>query len=132
MPTITKLEDLEIWQSARKFAKDIATQLNSDLFRDEPGLKHQMKNASGSIMDNIAEGFGRTSKNEFVNHLTIARGSAEETKSQLYRCKDQLLIEEKNAGRLISELEMLIKRIAALINYLNKTPVKGVKFKDRQ
>ena len=94
MATITKLEELEIWQLARSYSKGISELLRSDVFKQELGLKQQMKNASGSIMDNIAEGFGRGSKNEFVNHLTIAKGSAEESRSQLYRCKDQDLITE--------------------------------------
>lgn len=82
------MEELEIWQLARVFAKDIGQILKTKAFDHEFGLKQQMKNASGSIMDNIAEGFGRGSKNEFVNHLTIAKGSTEELRSQLYRCKD--------------------------------------------
>ena len=83
-------------------------------------------------MDNIAEGFGRGSKNEFVNYLTIAKGSTEETRSQLYRCKDQDLITETGFTNLYTQSEVLIKRITRLINYLNMSSLKGSKFKNRQ
>ena len=132
MATITCLEELEIWQLARVYAKEIGKILRAASFDQEFGLKQQMKNASGSIMDNIAEGFGRGSKNEFVNHLTIAKGSAEETRSQLYRCKDQDLIDEALFHDLLNRSLELVRRITGLINYLNSSSVKGNKFKNRQ
>ncbi len=131
MATITRLEDLEIWQLARKYAKEINLALATEPFNYEFGLKQQMKNASGSIMDNIAEGFGRGSRNEFVNHLTIAKGSAEESKSQLFRCLDNGLIDEGKHVELSEGGETLVRRIGALIHYLNNVPIKGQKFKDR-
>lgn len=131
MPTITKLQELEIWQLARSFAKEIGLLLKQDCFAEETGLKRQVLNASGSVMDNIAEGFGRGSKNEFVNHLTIAKGSLEETRSQLYRCYDRQLIDGMLFDKLLFQSEILMKKITALMNYLNKTHVKGTKFKGR-
>jgi four helix bundle protein len=131
MATITKIEEMEIWQMARTFAKEIGDIVELDSFAEEAGLKKQIKNSSGSIMDNIAEGFGRSSRNEFVNHLTIARGSAQETRSQLYRCHDLHLLNNDQFTHLMNQSEMLVKRITALINYLLKTPIKGPKFRGR-
>lgn len=132
MATITRLEELEIWQLARVYAKQLNQVITGTKFELEPGLRRQMKNASGSVMDNIAEGYGRGSKNEFVNHLTIAKGSLEESRSQLYRCKDQQLIDDFHFERLISQSELLMKKLITLINYLNRSTVKGSKFKHRQ
>ncbi|MDE3254335.1 MAG: four helix bundle protein [Bacteroidota bacterium] len=131
MATINRIEELEIWQLARRFAKDLNVVLETDSFKVEFGLKQQMKNASGSIMDNIAEGFGRGSKHEFVNHLTIAKGSAEESRSQLFRCLDLSLMDEVTLISLFDQLEILVRKIAALIQYLNNVTIKGQKFKDR-
>ena len=131
MATITKLEELEIWQLARIFAKEINQLLQTDSFKYEFGLKQQMNNASGSVMDNIAEGFGRGSKNEFVNYLTIAKGSAEESRSQLYRCLDDELINSERHTELSKQVETLVRKTATFINYLNNIPIKGQKFKDR-
>ena len=131
MATITRLEEIEIWQLARKYAKDINQLLEENTFKYEFGLKQQMKNASGSIMDNIAEGFGRGSKNEFVNFLTIAKGSAEESRSQLYRCLDCDLIDKTKHYELNEQSEIIVRKISSFILYLNSVNIKGQKFKDR-
>jgi len=132
MATIARLEELEIWQLARVYAKNIGEVVERSSFNNEYGLKQQMKNSSGSVMDNIAEGFGRGSKNEFVNHLTIAKGSAEESRSQLYRSLDKGLIDAVCFEDMLQQSVILVRRMTALINYLNRSPVKGNKFKDRQ
>ncbi len=131
MATITKIEDMEIWQLARTFAKDIGDITGSKSFTEEVSLKKQMRTSSGSIMDNIAEGFGRASRNEFINHLTIARGSAQEAKSQLYRCHDHQLLDDNRFTQLMNQSETLVKRITGLINYLTNSPLKGPKFRGR-
>lgn len=131
MATITRLEEIEIWQLLRKYAKDINQLLKTESFQYEFGLKGQMKNSSGSIMDNIAEGFGRGSKNEFVNFLTIAKGSAEESRSQLYRCLDCDLTDQAKHNELNEQAETIVRKISSFIQYLNSTDIKGQKFKDR-
>jgi four helix bundle protein len=131
MATITQLEELEVWRLAREYAQETREILRMDNFRYEFGMKEQMKNASGSIMDNIAEGFGRGSRKEFINHLTIAKGSAEESRSQVYRCIDDALIDENAGQLLLRKQEMIVKKIGSLIRYLNQVEVKGQKFKDR-
>jgi len=82
-------------------------------------------------MDNIAEGFGRGSKLEFINSLTIAKGEAEELKSQLYRGLDNNYISKTFFEELYNEIELLIKKIGAFISYLNKSNISGQKFKER-
>ncbi len=81
MATINRFEDIEAWQKARFLAKEIQTiSLNSALSKDYR-LKERVNASSGSIMDNIAEGFERGGKLEFINFLSIAKGSAGEVKS---------------------------------------------------
>ena len=83
------------------------------------------------MMDNIAEGFGRGSKLEFINSLTIAKGEAEELKSQLYRGLDNKYFSEGLFEELYNDSEFLIKKIGAFISYLNKSNIRGQKFKER-
>jgi four helix bundle protein len=85
MATVHKFEDLEIWQLARKLCQRIYPLTFEDPIAKDFRYKDQIRGTSGSIMDNIAEGFGRGSKHEFVHSLTTAKGEAEEFKSQLYR-----------------------------------------------
>ena len=128
MATITRFEDLEIWKEARRLAKEIhlitvETDLKSDFrFRD------QIKASSGSVMDNIAEGFERNGNLEFRQFLSIAKGSAGETRSQLYRVLDYNYIYVVKFEILKTDFENLSGKINNFISYLNKKDFKGTKF----
>ena len=84
MPTIQKFEDLEIWQLARVLYQKISIIAQSLREKKEFRFAEQMKSAAGSIMDNIAEGFERSSRLEFINSLGISKGECGEVKLQLY------------------------------------------------
>ena len=128
MATIKRFEDLEIWQDARKLSKEIILiSKNTELNRDFK-LKAQIKDSSGSVMDNIAEGFERNGNAEFRQFLSIAKGSAGETRSQLYRVFDNEYINEVQLTLLISDCEKLSIKIHNFITYLNKNDFKGTKF----
>jgi len=132
MAKIQRFEDMEVWQRARAFAKTIFQLIQQKPFCNDWSLKDQIDRSSGSIMDNIAEGFERGSKNEFVHYLSIAKGSAGETRSQLYRAKDRDCIDLKTFNDLTKEAENISKQLSGFIDYVNKSLYKGVKYKDRQ
>jgi four helix bundle protein len=132
MATIKKFEDLEIWIMARELAKEVYELIQVDGFKNEYKLKEQIKSSSGSVMDNIAEGFGRGSRLEFVQFLSVAKGSLDECKSQLYRIFDYKLIDEKTFDNYYHKADILGAKIFVFMEYLNKTDVKGTKFKYRK
>lgn len=132
MATVNKFEDLEVWQMARKYAGSIYQLTLQEKFAKEYKFKDQIKDSSGSIMDNIAEGFGRESRLEFINFLGIAKGSLYESQSQLYRAFDYGLISKETLDLNYKEAEIIAAKIAAFMIYLNKSLVKGKKFKGRE
>ena len=88
MSTIKKFEELKVWQLARVPYRKVSPIVNRLKENKQFRFAEQMKSSSGSIMDNIAEGFDRTGTNEFINSLGYAKSEAAELKSQLYRCLD--------------------------------------------
>ncbi|QLG45356.1 four helix bundle protein [Costertonia aggregata] len=132
MATIKRFEDLEIWQEARGLSKEIISISEIINLKRDFKLKDQIKSSSGSVMDNIAEGFERDGNLEFRQFLAIAKGSAGETRSQLYRVMDNNYIEEDKLLKLISEYEILSRRISNFMAYLSKQDFKGNKFKESQ
>ncbi|MGO4821354.1 MULTISPECIES: four helix bundle protein [unclassified Flavobacterium] len=132
MATIKRFEDLEIWLEARRLSKEIISiSKNTDLNKDFK-LKEQIKSSSGSVMDNIAEGFERNGNAEFRQFLSIAKGSAGESRSQLYRLFDNGYINEGELIILVASYEKLSVKIHNFITYLNKKDFKGTKFIDNE
>ncbi len=131
MATITKFEELEIWILARELTYEIFELFTtSENFARDFKLRDQINGSSGSVMDNIAEGFERGGRNEFINFLTFSKGSAGEVKSQLYRAMDRKYITQEQFDRLYEKADIIGKKIGSFINYLNKTEHKGNKFKN--
>lgn len=131
MATITKFEDLEIWQLARELSKQIYILTFNEPVKNDYRLKDQMRGSAGSIMDNIAEGFERASQLEFINSLSYSKGEVGELKSQLYRCHDNSYISQQVFDDLYGKADILTKKISAFISYLNTSKIRGQKFKNR-
>ena len=131
MATIKRLEDLEIWQLAREVENKVFEETGIGKLATDYKLKDQMNNATGSIMDNIAEGFGRSSRLEFIQFLSISNGSGNELQSQLYRCLERKYFAQEKFNELYTLVDKLCRKIFSFMDYLNKSTVKGKKFANR-
>jgi four helix bundle protein len=118
---VKRFEDLEIWQRACDLAVQVyrLTEENEGLKRDY-GLKDQIRRAAVSIGSNIAEGFERGSKREFIHFLYTAKGSAGELRTQLRILKGISYISPEEFEPLLREVVSLSKQIARFINYLEE------------
>jgi four helix bundle protein len=131
MATFTCFEEIKAWQKARILCSKIyflAT--TTDLAKDYK-LKDQINGSSGSVMDNIAEGFGRGGNKEFVQFLEVSHGSACECQSQLCRLIDRSYIDKATFDELYLLCNEIRKMLVSLINHIQKTNFKGIKFMSR-
>ncbi len=129
MATITCFEDLEIWQLSRVMSVDVFRLTKTAPFSKDFGLVDQIRRSSGSVMDNIAEGFEREGKNEFIQFLSISKGSAGECRSQIYRAKDREYISDEEFEDIKSKLLSISVKIKRFMDYLKASELKGNKFK---
>jgi four helix bundle protein len=125
---IERFEDMEIWKDARELCKYVFDLTSKELFNKDFKFRDQIRSSSGSIMDNIAEGFERGGNKEFIQFLYISKGSCGETRSQGYRAFDQSYIDQKELDILISRTLSQCTKIANLIKYLKNSDLKGAKF----
>ncbi|MFM2363129.1 MAG: hypothetical protein RLZZ316_2031 [Bacteroidota bacterium] len=131
MATYTRFEELEIWQESRRLSLQVFNMTATGNVGKDFRFRDQIRSAAGSVMDNIAEGFERSSRLEFVNFLSFSKGSCGEVRSQIYRAIDQQYFTEEPSKILLNDYEKLAAKIAGFIAYLNKSAISGQKFKDR-
>jgi four helix bundle protein len=129
MATFQSFEEIEVWQEARELTREIYTISSQGSFSKDFGLRDQIRRASVSIMSNIAEGFERSGRGEFVQFLAMAKGSAGEVRSQIYVAVDQNYINKEAFERLHELTTKISRMITGLMNYLRKSNIKGTKFK---
>ena len=121
-------ESLEIYKEASVFCDAIWEIIRNTTLNKDYKLREQINGSSGSIMDNIAEGFGRGGNKEFIMFLSYSRGSCCESKSQLLRCFKRKHIDETTFNKLNTDAENLINQLSKFINYLKSSNRKGPKF----
>src|SRR5690606_22650994 len=120
------------WKLARVLANKVYAATLGDSFSKDYKLKDQINGSSGSVMDNIAEGYERDGTREFIQFLAIAKGSVGETRSQLYRALDRNHITKEQYEELSNESLVISKKISSLMKYLNTTKIKGSKFPNKK
>ena len=127
MATIKTFEDIESWKIAREICTVIGKHIDEGKFKKNFRLIDQMEGSSGSIMDNIAEGFERGTRAEFIQFLGFAKGSAGEFRSQLYRALDRNYITQKEFQTLFTQIIHLSSLLQKFIEYLLKTEIAGTR-----
>ncbi len=120
MATIKRFEDLECWQEARKLVNLIYFFAKKKEFKKDFELKSQIIRSSISVMANIAEGFHRNSKKDFMRFLDYSRSSIAETLSHCFVAMDQNYIDKSEMQKVKEQADFVWKKINNFITYLNK------------
>jgi len=110
-----KFEDMLVWQKAKDLSKKIYKEFENS---KDWGFKDQIQRAAVSIMNNIAEGYERSSNNEFKYFLFIAKGSCGETRSMLHLANELGKLPIETSKKLIGDSEEISKMLSGLIKTL--------------
>ena len=127
--TFSNFEDIQIWQKARELSKHVFELTAEGPVSKDFRFRDQIRASSGSVADNVAEGFEREGNKEFIQYLYIAKGSCGETRSQSYRAFDNGYINEQQLNELLEKTRGLSIDIANFIKYLKNSGLKGNKYK---
>lgn len=130
MATIKRFEDLDVWKISRELCDKLGQIIDSDALKRNFRLIGQIEGSSGSIMDNIAEGFKRGTKAEFIMFLGYSKGSCGELRSQLYRAIDRKYINKEQFENLYLLAVRISTMLQKFIAYLLKSDVKGLRKKN--
>ena len=128
MATVARFEELGVWQRARQLSRTVYALTGSPGFADDRALSDQMRRAVISIASNVAEGFERGGRGEFVQFLSVAKGSAGELRAQLYLALDQQYLTQAQFEESLAMTEATAAMLAGLMRYLKCSPIKGDKY----
>ncbi len=129
MSTFRRLQEIDAWRKARELVQGIYAATGKGQFAKDFALRDQIRRAAISIMSNIAEGFGRGGTKEFIQFLSVAKGSVSEVESQLLVALDLGYIGKSEFDRLSNLADESGKMIAGLMRYLRESTIRGSKFK---
>ncbi|HOZ96332.1 MAG TPA: four helix bundle protein [Niabella sp.] len=115
---IEKYEDLEVWNLSMQLCSEIYKLTNTDLFSKDFGLKDQIRRAAVSIPSNIAEGFERDAKKQFLYFLSVAKGSCGEVRTQLKISESLKYISTNEFAECNDRCLNVSKQLAGFIRYL--------------
>jgi four helix bundle protein len=118
--TITKFEDLKCWKAARILAKSAFLCSQAGELAKDWDTRSPFRRAALSMMNNIAEGFGRYSSKDAIRFPDMARVSGNEFKSMLYLFEDIHYLPDETLKRLHQEVEDAIALTVGFIRYLNR------------
>jgi four helix bundle protein len=120
-------EELFIYQRARELTNGVYRLTRQGPFAQDHGLVDQVRRAAVSVMSNIAEGFERGTKTEFVQFLYIAKGSCGEVRAQLQIARDQEYVPAADFDRLHELAHRTSGMISKFIAHLERSSYQGEK-----
>lgn len=128
MAKIEKFEDILAWQKGRELTQHVYRATRQGEFAKDFALRDQIRRAVISITSNIAEGFERDGSKEFVQFLSLSKGSCGEVRSQLYVALDEAYLSQSQWQDLHDRCLEISRLLDGFAKYLRQTEMKGRKF----
>ena len=122
---VTRYEELIAWQLAAEVKQQILVLTARDAVKTDRRFCDQIRSSTASVTANIAEGFGRYSRADFVRFLRYARGSAYETREWLRDGRDRGHFSEaefEQMWQLLDRATGALTRLANAIERRSKNP----------
>jgi|SRR3970282_53159 len=117
---VRRFEDLKVWREAHALVLEIYKATSEFPDRERFGLAAQLQWAASSVAANIAEGFGKRSRKEFMRYLEVSNGSLEETRYFLIPSRDLRYLEPNKFSALIESLDLTNRLLGGLKKSLAK------------
>lgn len=125
MAKIETFEDLEIWNEAIDLYVEVYSKCENSSLKIDFSAKDQLKRATLSISNNIAEGFEYENNLQFMRFLRYSKGSAGEVRSMIHAFYRTKQIDEATHKKLIEDVILISKSIKNFLKYLsNHKPIK--------
>jgi four helix bundle protein len=115
------LETLEVYQLSELFSDEIWVNVEGWNHFNKDTIGKQIVRAADSISANIAEGYGRYYYKESKQFYFYARGSIQETKSWLSKCKRRKIVEAKKCDDRNDSAEKILLKLNAYIKFVSKS-----------
>lgn len=127
---VQKFEDLAIFKMATDLCKRVYAITREGEFKYGSRFVQQIRAASGSVMDNIAEGYERDGNKEFINFLYIAKGSCGEVRSQVIRAHEVGFITDDVYNEMYNLCKNTSIGIMNFIKTLRASDLRGTKYQE--
>lgn len=130
--SVRRFEDLQIWQLGREIVRGVYRAAQTQPLRNDMAFANQMKRAAVGICANIAEGFERGTRKQYIEFVYIAKGSAGELRSHVILAHDVGLIGEEARSWLLDRCERCSRMLAMYLRHLKKTArtIPGLKYSE--
>lgn len=119
MAKIETFEDLEIWNKAVDLYVEVYSKCENSSLKNDFSAKDQLKRATLSISNNIAEGFEYENNLQFMRFLRYSKGSAGEVRSMIHAFYRTKQIDEATHKKLIEDVILISKSIKNFLKYLS-------------
>ena len=123
--TVERVEDLKVWQRANEFWLAINAIIDRPAFLADRRLRDQLKDATNSVVANIAEGFHQPTDRAFANYLYTSKASTAEARSRLRMARNRQYLSAEEFKTRDTLGDEISRMATGLIKYLMKSNRRG-------